>query len=431
MPLQTTHSEELQEIMGRIPSRVIRRGTVVIFTILVVILVLSWLVKYPEMVSAPITITTLNPPADLMAKSTGKIEKLFVADGQQVESGALVAVLFNIADYNDVFTLERLLGEHGERWGEYLDAGFAATGLDAGELQASLSQFNSALENYSKYTSLDYIGQTQKNLADQIAIQRAQLASQREQLQNMLQQYELEKANFARDSTLYAGSVISGSEYERSQQAMLQTAGSLINQRISISGLESSISSNEGRLIELDLQQAGEENNLVVGLKTARDNLVAQIASWRNSYIIASPVAGRVAFTSYWNENQSITAGERFATVVPDASAGVDEVIGKLVIPSARLGKVAAGQTVHVKLNGYPYMEFGILKGELSSISAVPDAAAGGYAADVRFPGGLVSTYKKEFELIQQMDGTADIVTRDMRLIERFFAPIRNILQNN
>ncbi len=137
MPLLTTHSEELQEIMGRIPSRVVRRGTVVIFSILVVILVLSYLVKYPEMVAAPITITTLTPPADLMAKSTGRIEKLFVRDGQQLAEGDLVAVLFNIADYDDVFTLERLLGQHGERWQEWVDSGFAAAAdFDAGELRA-------------------------------------------------------------------------------------------------------------------------------------------------------------------------------------------------------------------------------------------------------------------------------------------------------
>jgi multidrug efflux pump subunit AcrA (membrane-fusion protein) len=429
MPLLTTHSEELQEIMGRIPSQVIRQGTVVIFSILVVILLLSYLVKYPEMVVAPITITTLNPPVDLMAKSTGKIEKLFVTDGQQVANGELIAVLFNIADYNDVFELEDLLGDHSERWQEYADAGFIAGDLNVGELQSSLSQFNSAIESYAKYTSLNYIGQTQKNLADQIGIQRMQLASQREQLQNMLRQYDLEKENFSRDSVLHIGSVISRSEYERSQQAILQTGNSLISQRISISNLESGISSNEGRLIELDLQYESELNNLEIALKTTRNNLLAQIASWRNSYVIEAPVAGRVTFTSYWNENQSITAGERFATVVPETNAAVYEVVGKLVIPSARLGKVSPGQTVHVKLNGYPYMEFGILKGELASISAVPDAT--GYTADVRFPGGLVSTYRKKFELIYQMDGTAEIVTRDLRLIERFFAPIRSVLQNN
>lgn len=427
--LLTTHSEELQEIMGRIPSTVIRRGTGVIVVIVAVVLLLSWIVKYPEMVAAPITITTLNPPADLMAKSTGKIERIFVTDGQQVASGEIVAVLFNIADYRDVFTLESRLDNYGERWREYIDSGFGAAGLDAGELQGVLSQFNGALENYAKYTALDYIGQTKKNLADQIANQQQQLAGQIEQLHNMARQYEMEIASFARDSSLFLDNVISRLEYERSQRAVLQAESSLISHRMSVSQLESNINSNEGRLIELDLQQASEHNNLEVQLKTARNNLLAQIASWRNTYVIASPVDGKVTFTSYWNENQSITAGERFATIIPTAAMSTEEVIGKLVIPSARLGKVAIGQTVHVKLNGYPYMEFGILKGELATISAVPDKE--GYTADVRFPVGLVSTYKKQFELIHQMDGTAEIVTRDMRLIERFFAPIRNVLQNN
>lgn len=429
MPLLNTHSEELQDIMGRIPSRVIRWGTVVIFSILVVILLLSYLVKYPDMVAAPITITTLNPPADLMARSTGKIEKMFVMDEQQISSGDLVAVLFNIADYDDVFALERQLNQHGEEWQEYIAGDFFTEDMNVGELQASLSQFNGALENYAKYTALDYIGQTQKNLADQILIQRAQLISQREQLRNMSRQYELEKANFARDSTLFESTVISRSEYERSQQAVLQTGSSLISHQISISQLESTINSNEGRLIELNLQHESEESSLIVQLKTTRNNLLTQIASWRNSYIIEAPISGRVTFTRYWNENQNISAGERFATIVPEGQTDTDDIVGKIIIPSARLGKVSPGQTVHVKLNGYPYMEFGILKGELASISAVPDAT--GYTADVRFPGGLISTYKKELELIYQMDGTAEIVTRDMRLIERFFAPIRNMLQNN
>ncbi len=429
--LQTTHSDELQEIMGRIPGRVIRRGTVVIFAILVIILVLSWVVKYPEVVAAPISITTTNPPADLMARSTGKVQKLFVADGQVLGQGDMVAVLFNIADWEDVLELEHALERHGERWHEYIDEGFASREFDAGELQAFLSQFNGAVENYAKYTSLNYIQQTQRNLADQIRIQKSQLASQRQQFDYVQRQYRLERENFSRDSLLHLQGVISPYEFERSEQAALQTGMSLISYRISISQLESSIASNEGRLVELGLQHAGETNDLEVQLKTTRDNLLAQILSWRDSYILAAPLAGRVNFTGYWSENQNITAGERFATIVPHGeggAAGAGEVIGKLTIPSASFGKVSLGQAVHIKLNGYPYTEFGILKGELVSISAVPDAT--GYTANVRFPNGLISTYRKEFQLIHQMDGTAEIVTRDMRLIERFFAPLRSVFQN-
>lgn len=104
-------------------------------------------------------------------------------------------------------------------------------------------------------------------------------------------------------------------------------------------------------------------------------------------------------------------------------------IVGKMALQSERLGKVEVGQEVHVKLKSYPYIEFGILKGEIINIYA--DTTATGYAADIYFSNGLVSSYNKKLKLFQQMDGTADIVTRDMRLIERFFAPVRNVIQNN
>ena len=36
----------------------------------------------------------------------------------------------------------------------------------------------------------------------------------------------------------------------------------------------------------------------------------------------------------------------------------------------------------------------------------------------------------KEIPMIQQMDGTAEIVTEEMRLISRFFNPIISIFKN-
>lgn len=104
-------------------------------------------------------------------------------------------------------------------------------------------------------------------------------------------------------------------------------------------------------------------------------------------------------------------------------------VIGKMFIPSTGFAKVAVGQRVNVKLNGFPYMEYGMLKGVLHSLSPVPEA--GGYAAEVIFPDGLVSSYRTSLRFIPQMDGVGEIITRDMRLIERFIQPIRAALNNN
>lgn len=107
-------------------------------------------------------------------------------------------------------------------------------------------------------------------------------------------------------------------------------------------------------------------------------------------------------------------------------------VQGRLKVPSAGFGKVEAGQEVNIKLNGFPFMEYGILKGEVASISKVPENTDAGlcYTVVVSLPKGLESTYRKEFPFVQDMDGSAEIITEDMRLIEQFIRPIRSLFVN-
>lgn len=65
-----------------------------------------------------------------------------------------------------------------------------------------------------------------------------------------------------------------------------------------------------------------------------------------------------------------------------------------------------------------------MLRGIIRNISSVPDAG-NGYIIDVTFPDGMITTYKKKIDLIQKMDGMAQIVTEDMKLIDRFVQPVR------
>ena len=100
-----------------------------------------------------------------------------------------------------------------------------------------------------------------------------------------------------------------------------------------------------------------------------------------------------------------------------------------MYIPSQGFAKVKTGQTVNVKLNGFPYMEYGILKGKISSLSSIPETE--GYAAEVVFSNGLVSSYNTRIKFIQQMDGTGDIITKDQRLLERFLNPLKSAIKND
>ena len=104
-----------------------------------------------------------------------------------------------------------------------------------------------------------------------------------------------------------------------------------------------------------------------------------------------------------------MSVGDVIASVVPDAGADIE---GRMKVSLVGFGRVEKGQTVNIRLNGFPYIEFGILKGVISRIFQVPEKLPDGsvaYNVEVSFPCGLVSTYRRTFPFIQDMDGEAEI----------------------
>ena len=71
-------------------------------------------------------------------------------------------------------------------------------------------------------------------------------------------------------------------------------------------------------------------------------------------------------------------------------------------------------------------MQYGVLKGKISSVSQVP--GEGGFRADIELTGGMTSTYREKIRFIHEMDGTADIITGDSRLIFRFIKPLKALV---
>jgi len=91
-------------------------------------------------------------------------------------------------------------------------------------------------------------------------------------------------------------------------------------------------------------------------------------------------------------------------------------------------GKVKIGQRVNIKLDNYPYLEYGMLEGIIRSISKVPEDQK--YSLDVDFPKGLVTNYGIELDFAQQIEGQAEIITEDLRLLQRIFNPIRSLIKD-
>lgn len=415
------YSEEVQEIFGKIPSWIIRWGIGLIFIIFFGIVIGCYFIKYPQTIAAPIVITTVNPPADLFVRTTGRIDRLFFTEGSEVAPGDVVALLYNIADYQSVMNIsDSLKAGQGIFFDLFVSKNWIRNDYMLGELQSSYAEFRSICLDYYHYLAQDYYEKKQMLLKEQIQKNREYYRKQCSQLKTIEQDIEFEQKNLRRDSILYESNIISLSDFESSIRALLQKEGSRKNFEANLTSTELSILQMEQQLIEMMIKKDNEIAEYERLLNNGRQQLITQIEQWCYQYLVTSPIKGKISFTNYWSINQTIMAGERIASVIPNDSM---QVIGRMVVPSNGFGKIRVGQRVNIKLNGYPYMEFGQLSGTVASLSEVPDR--NGYVAEITLPQGLYSTYHKKINLIQQMDGTGEIITEDLRLLERFIQPIR------
>ncbi|GAA3956253.1 HlyD family efflux transporter periplasmic adaptor subunit [Chitinophaga oryziterrae] len=98
------HSGEIQDIIGRIPSWVARRGTTVIACLVLLLLLGAWLIRYPDVVRLPLT---LSPSVNIIAQSNGRVTA--IKNNQLVKEQEIVGIIDNPAKTADIQYLQQLV----------------------------------------------------------------------------------------------------------------------------------------------------------------------------------------------------------------------------------------------------------------------------------------------------------------------------------
>jgi HlyD family secretion protein len=96
-------------------------------------------------------------------------------------------------------------------------------------------------------------------------------------------------------------------------------------------------------------------------------------------------------------------------------------------VPQHNAGKVKVGQELLVKFAGYPYQEFGSVRGKITSIAEI-SMSDSIFMARVAFPLGLQTSYNKKLIYKTGMAASAEIITDDTRLLEKLFYQLRKLL---
>ena len=414
-------SEEVQEILTRVPHWMIRWGNIVVLGILLLLFFTSWIVKYPDIISTQIVITTNIPPEKIVAKSSGSIQVLLVLDKSVITKNTAIAVIENAANYKDVFLLKSII--------DTINIEKSSFPFDKLQL-AQLGELESAFAVFQKEYSVNELNVKLQPYKVEGNAQSAEAVQLRERL-NLLEsqksinqgELELQKNDLNRYETLYKKGIIAEQEIEKKRLEYLQAQKNYKSILSSLSSLKSSINDLKRTSKTTQINANKDNVNLERNVIQAFYQLKKAIKDWELNYVLSASIDGKVSYLQLWAENQTVTAGDVIFAVIPSNENGY---IGKVKAAAQNSGKIEVGQSVNIRLANYPDSQFGIVKGKIKAISLTPDKD-GNLLMDISLSNGIETSYKKQIVFQQEMTGTADIVTQDLRLIERLLYQFRDV----
>lgn len=416
-------SESVQDILTQPPHWMIRWGNTIIFIILLLIVAMSYVIKYPEFVPAPIIVTSQNPPEKLEARTNSKIEKIFIKNHQDVRKNEILMVMQSTANYKDVLELKKLVDSITPNQLHSFPIHKTSV-FKLGELQGDYNNFAKAFQDEELFTRLQPYAPESLATNQSISEYRGRIATLKQQKSLELAKYELTKKNYHRSQELFNQGVIAAVELENEKTKYLQAQQNIENINISLSQMKEGISN-------LNKTKSGasintEKDKITYSSQTLQlfEQLRKSLKQWEQDYLLVSSTNGIASFQQFFGENQFVKAGDPVLSILPKDKEALG---GRMQVPAVNSGKITKGEKVLIKLDNYRFQEYGIVEGKVQNISLSPDEK-GNYYVDVILPKSLKTSYNKNLTFDKELRGNAEIVTQDLRLIERFFYQVRKLL---
>lgn len=310
-------SDEVQEVLGSVPPWILRYGIAFLGVTFFILLLCCYFIKYPEVISTEVAITTMSPPIRVRAHQSGRIHYLLGQGRQIVSKGQVIGVMEDPASYEDVRTLKLLMEKY----------------------RSGVCRIDTVRQMLSSHSFT--LGSIQ------------------------LRHIQLLKAL----------------SYDRN----LETP--------------------EGQLAIVELW--------------------ASLVDWEDRYLLTAPINGIIDLEDYSRE-KVIEAGDIAFSVSPKDQG---REYARAVLPVENSGKVKLGQRAILRLQSYPEEEFGTLEGYVRRIAV--SSKGDQYIVEIALPRGLVTTYGRRLSPERILVGTADIVTEELRLIERLLFPLRKLIKSS
>lgn len=425
-------AEEIQDIIEKMPSKFGRVVTAFILLLFALIITLAFVVKYPDVVTGNILIRRGTLPIRLTTKTSGNIYllKQIQTSSLKIKKGDYLAYFDNPTNVNNIYHLKTILNKYqGNADLKGLRDSLNSSKLKYGELTTKVSQVESTVEKILTFNLLNVYVEQSAGIKSSVLEQGNLITAIDEQILIHQDNLVVAKQMFERDSLMYGKELISRLEYEKSRSNYLSNKESIYalrKERFTLSQKYKDLTS-QGK--QLSVAKSDKFQDLDIAFNSALNDLTESIKDWEQKYVIVCPASGNLETLKYIENGEFVKSGEELFSLTPDYKKSVDGIIQTL---GDGFGKIKKGQNVIIKMEDFPYREFGVLRGVVRSIARSPkvvnDAKSqeiNTYLVTVVFPKKFESSSKRMLDIKSGARGSADIITNEQRLIERIFNTVK------
>jgi len=421
--LTEKRSEEVQDIIDRMPTHWAARVAAIVALLMAAVVVMGFIIEYPDTVNGQISITAAKAPVRLVSVTAGRVH-LLAANRAEVKKGSVIAYIDNGANYYDVLRLDEIL-RSPLMSNTVLDI---PESLLLGDLNADYNNFALSYKQYDLLRRSEIYTNMRRAVTQQIMVDSKVVVNLKHELILKNQMLRTAWERMIKDSILNSNGALSEEDYHSQRVNYLAQEEARVSLKSSHLSKIADVTKNRIEMAKMDLEENEALRKAYIDLEAKRNVLLNSMRQWNVHYLLIAPISGELEYLGFWRENVFVQSAQELFTILPDKN----KPFGEVYIPLLGAGKVKAGQQANIKLADYPYDEYGMIKGRVKSISKLTNKVATSngttetYLVVVSFPNGLTTNYGKRLKLNFESKGSIEIITKQKRLIERLFDNLKS-----
>ena len=421
-PLATQWSSTLQSVLDQptpsFPLKLIVGGVVFAGAFAT----WAWFGQIDEIARAPGKLIPKTGTRKVQPMESGKVATLKVKEGDTVRAGQVLMELDTELAQKEIERLQTLLSSAQTELRQTQEI------LERTHMQASVKASIAKIEIDSQRVAIE---QNQAMVMNQRQLLR-QLQEDAQKQQERLSKFQLLTA----EGAISQEQTFSVEQTVRDRQRTITESTGILQRSLSeLKRLQVGLAQRQAEAQQSYLEASQQiqqlqlrQTELAMKINETAVLLAAAQAKLQQRFVYATH-SGTILTLYTRQTGEFVQPGQAIAEIAP---AGEPLILSTL-LPSHEAGFVKPGMVVKVKLDAFPYQEFGIVPGKVLSVSLDSKTTEQGnqvYRVDVELDRHAVNGRGQKVSFKSGQTATAEIVTRHRRMADVLLDPIKQLQGN-